>query len=275
MADNNIQQIDSLLLTLQDVLRLKFELESEIESLPENLKTQKEELAEANKKFLELNEKYTKAKEDAASNSIRYDEAFQTRTNAEKMMDTISTQREYEALSKQIDEAKIKETGLLKARNAATALVEELKAQLDAQSKVCDEIKADVDAKSAEIDSIILEKKEQIAELDRRCLQVKEQGISDEIYAKFCNIVKNKKGVGIVAIHGQVCQGCHMVLPVQFVNDVRMGNTTEYCPYCSRILYYEESEDSNIDYSVDSFGEDSDDESFADVVDTEDFDDLL
>lgn len=275
MADNNIQQIDSLLLTLQDVLRLKFELESEIESLPENLKTQKEELAEANKKFLELNEKYTKAKEDAASNSIRYDEAFQTRTNAEKMMDTISTQREYEALSKQIDEAKIKETGLLKARNTATALVEELKAQLDAQSKVCDEIKADVDAKSAEIDSIILEKKEQIAELDRRCLQVKEQGISDEIYAKFCNIVKNKKGVGIVAIHGQVCQGCHMVLPVQFVNDVRMGNTTEYCPYCSRILYYEESEDSNIDYSVDSFGEDSDDESFADVVDTGDFDDLL
>lgn len=275
MADNNIQQIDSLLLTLQDVLRLKFELESEIESLPENLKTQKEELAEANKKFLELNEKYTKAKEDAASNSIRYDEAFQTRTNAEKMMDTISTQREYEALSKQIDEAKIKETGLLKARNAANALVEELKAQLDAQSKVCDEIKADVDAKSAEIDSIILEKKEQIAELDRRCLQVKEQGISDEIYAKFCNIVKNKKGVGIVAIHGQVCQGCHMVLPVQFVNDVRMGNTTEYCPYCSRILYYEESEDSNIDYSVDSFGEDSDDESFADVVDTGDFDDLL
>ena len=275
MADNNIQQIDSLLLTLQDVLRLKFELESEIESLPENLKTQKEELAEANKKFLELNEKYTKAKEDAASNSIRYDEAFQTRTNAEKMMDTISTQREYEALSKQIDEAKIKETGLLKARNTATALVEELKAQLDAQSKVCDEIKADVDAKSAEIDSIILEKKEQIAELDRRCLQVKEQGISDEIYAKFCNIVKNKKGVGIVAIHGQVCQGCHMVLPVQFVNDLRMGNTTEYCPYCSRILYYEESEDSNIDYSVDSFGEDSDDESFADVVDTGDFDDLL
>ena len=66
-----------------------------------------------------------------------------------------------------------------------------------------------------------------------------------------------------------------MVLPVQFVNDVRMGNTTEYCPYCSRILYYEESEDSNIDYSVDSFGEDSDDESFADVVDTGDFDDLL
>ncbi|MDD7256507.1 zinc ribbon domain-containing protein [Bullifex porci] len=275
MADKDLQQIDNLLLTLQDVLRVKFDLEKEIELLPENLKSQKEELAVANQKFLELNDKYLKAKEDAASNSIRYDEAFQTRTNAEKMMDSITTQREYEALSKQIEEAKIKENGLLRARNASTALVEQLKTQLDEQEAVCDAIKADVDAKNAEIDSIINEKKQQIAQLEEKCIEIKEQGISDEIYTKFCNIVKNKSGVGIVAIHGQVCQGCHMVLPVQFVNDVRMGNTTEYCPYCSRILYYEESEDSDIDYSAASYGDEGDEEALADVVDTGDFDDLL
>ena len=50
MADFELQQIDSLLLTLQDVLRDKFALESEIEALPLNLSTQKEELAEANRK---------------------------------------------------------------------------------------------------------------------------------------------------------------------------------------------------------------------------------
>ena len=66
MADFELQQIDSLLLTLQDVLRDKFALESEIEALPLNLSTQKEELAEANRKYLELNEKYNKAKEEAA-----------------------------------------------------------------------------------------------------------------------------------------------------------------------------------------------------------------
>lgn len=275
MADKDLQQIDNLLLTLQDVLRVKFDLEKEIELLPENLKSQKEELAVANQKFLELNDKYTKAKEEAASNSIRYDEAFQNRTNAEKMMDTITTQREYEALSKQIEEAKIKENGLLRARNASTALVNQLKTQLEEQSAVCDAIKADVDSKNAEIDSIIIEKKQQIEELEKKCLEIKEQGISDEIYVKFCNIVKNKNGVGIVAIHGQVCQGCHMVLPVQFVNDVRMGNTTEYCPYCSRILYYEDSEDNNIDYSAASYGDESDEDALADVVDTGDFDELL
>ena len=280
MADFELQQIDSLLLTLQDVLRDKFALESEIEALPLNLSTQKEELAEANRKYLELNEKYNKAKEEAAKYAVDYDEAFQERTNAEKMMDSITTQREYEALSKQIEEAKVRENGLLRARNNSNSLVEDLRAQLEAQGQVCDSNKADVDAKNAEIDSLIAEKKERIAELDSRCLEIKDMGISDEIYVKFSHIVKNKKGTGIVAIHGQVCQGCHMVLPVQFVNDVRLGNTTEYCPYCSRILYWEPSEDDNKDYSsLSSYASDedgSDEDALAESVGSSaDFDDVL
>ena len=73
------------------------------------------------------------------------------------MMDSITTQREYEALSKQIEEAKVRENGLLRARNNSNSLVEDLRAQLEAQGQVCDSIKADVDAKNAEIDSLIAE----------------------------------------------------------------------------------------------------------------------
>lgn len=279
MADFELQQIDSLLLTLQDVLRDKFALESEIEALPLNLSTQKEELADANRKYLELTEKYNKAKEEAAKYAVDYDEAFQERTNAEKMMDSITTQREYEALSKQIEEAKVRENGLLRARNNSNSLVEDLKGQLEAQGEVCDAIKGEVDAKSAEIDSLIEEKKVRIAELDAKCLEIKDMGISDEIYTKFSNIVKNKKGKGIVAIHGQVCQGCHMVLPVQFVNDVRLGNSTEYCPYCSRILYWEPSDEDNTDYhamaSLAGEEDGSEEDALAGSVDASGFDDVL
>jgi DNA-directed RNA polymerase subunit M/transcription elongation factor TFIIS len=35
--------------------------------------------------------------------------------------------------------------------------------------------------------------------------------------------------------------GCHMILPVQFANEVRIGEEFIFCPYCSRILFYEES----------------------------------
>ena len=83
----------------------------------------------------------------------------------------------------------------------------------------------------------------EIAALDQSCLEIKGSMISDELYDKFSNIVRKKGGVGVVPVHGQVCMGCDMVLPVQFVIDLRMKqehNEIDYCPYCSRIIWYEE-----------------------------------
>ena len=34
-----------------------------------------------------------------------------------------------------------------------------------------------------------------------------------------------------------------MILPAQFVNEVRSGNRIIFCPYCSRVLYYQETEE--------------------------------
>jgi hypothetical protein len=40
-----------------------------------------------------------------------------------------------------------------------------------------------------------------------------------------------------------------MILPANFANQVREGEDINFCPYCSRILYYEEvSEDQAEDY---------------------------
>jgi RNase P subunit RPR2 len=66
-----------------------------------------------------------------------------------------------------------------------------------------------------------------------------------DLIFKFERIIRNKGGQGIVAIKGGVCMGCHMILPVQFANEVRLGKDVKdivFCPYCSRVLYYEESE---------------------------------
>ena len=121
---------------------------------------------------------------------------------------------------------------------------------------------------------ILKEKSEKIVDLDARCIQIKAEGISDDIYAKFCRIVKNKNGLGITPIiQGQVCSGCHMILPMQFVNDVRLGTSaTEYCPYCSRILYYQEDEE-QIDLS-DFESSEAGEDFFADAISDDDFDNV-
>jgi len=92
----------------------------------------------------------------------------------------------------------------------------------------------------AGIDAEIAIKKKQIETLLK-----KEKNLSGdldpEVVFKFERILRNKMGLGIVAIKGNVCQGCHMILPAQFSNNVRLGEEFIFCPYCSRILYYEES----------------------------------
>ena len=80
-----------------------------------------------------------------------------------------------------------------------------------------------------------------------------------------------------------------MTLPAQFVNDVRRSTTMEsegireeddihFCPYCSRVLYYEESaEDQHFDNLFTSEDEDEIEEENAendDFISSGDFGDL-
>ncbi len=231
---------------LQEALRVKFELEQQVEMMPVNLKKEEASLKEANEKYLELNDKFNTVTDEVKSLSIRYEDAFQTRTGYEKQMEFLNTQREYEALSKQLDEAKVQEQTLLKQRASKNAELDKLRGELEAQEKVCDEAKVRVEAEREKVSSLLDDANRRLEEMDAKCEEIKGDVISDELYAKFSNIVRKKKGEGIVPVHGQVCMGCDRVLPMQFVIDLRLkqeNNEIEYCPYCSRIIWYEKLDD--------------------------------
>uniref|UniRef100_UPI00260D3D47 zinc ribbon domain-containing protein n=1 Tax=Oceanispirochaeta sp. TaxID=2035350 RepID=UPI00260D3D47 len=68
-------------------------------------------------------------------------------------------------------------------------------------------------------------------------------GMNEEILFKFERIIRNKSGLGIVPVLDGICTGCHMILPGQFVNDVRKGEDILFCPYCSRILFHSDESD--------------------------------
>ncbi len=228
---------------LQDVLMQKFALEDEINQLPKNLKTQQEQLALINKEYTEVLAASQKAQDDLKNLRFEYEDVVTRRESSEKKMETIATQREFEALEKEIKDASASEEELLKQVRAKEQESKELDAQCETKSAELKAQQEQVDAESAKIESVTSEKKARLADLDSECKSyIDGDKITAELYDKFCSIVKSKQGKGIVPIHGVVCQGCHIVLPIQFVNDVRSGDTIEFCPYCSRILYYEEVE---------------------------------
>jgi len=232
---------------LQDILAQKNIIEASIQDAPKLLSTQEELLARLKKGYIEKNEQYEKVRQHIAELKTQLFEAESMREKSEKAMDTITTQREYEALDKEIRDAGDREQtvrkDLQKEDRSSLDLDEDLKREESLIKQQEDELNERKQKLSAEIESM----KSELAKLTSAEEEVS-PGINPETKFKLERIIKSKQGVGIVAIHGNVCTGCHMILPAQFANEVRIGDKIVYCPYCSRILYYLENIDNENEY---------------------------
>ncbi len=266
------QDIFEKLKKLQNILVKKYELEKKIEEAPKQLGSQEELLSRMKKEFIEKNNEYEAVKSEVLGLKLELDEAVKSRENGEKGMDNIQTHREYEALEKQIQEATNKENDVRKELQKKEKNLEEIKETLKINE---DMITAQENDLSASKDSLNKELDSYNKELNT--LKKNEDKITpdldQEILFKFQRIIQ-RNSEGIVAVKNGVCTGCHMILPAQFANIVREGESINFCPYCSRILFYEETDDEDVYdtyYSLDEAGSLADlDEDFSDEEGYED-----
>jgi predicted nucleic acid-binding Zn-ribbon protein len=159
-------------------------------------------------------------------------------------MDSISTQREYEALNKEIRDATEKEHAVRKDLQKEERALAEIEESLRRDESMIQLQESEIAEKGTKINA---EKEAKLSEISR--LRTDEgkasNGIDSDVLFKFERIIRSKQGLGIVPVKGYVCTGCYMILPAQFVNEVRSGNKIIFCPYCSRVLYHQEAEEAS------------------------------
>ncbi|HCC36928.1 MAG TPA: nucleic acid-binding protein [Treponema sp.] len=261
-SENNLDKLREL----QEILSEKINLEHDIQEIPKLLVTQEEMLTRLKKTFIEKNLDYEKVKN--AETEIRglLGDAESMREKAEKNMDVISTQREYEALDKEIRDAAEREQQYRKELQQRERQLVELNEQLKQNTALIEQQEADIAERRAGVEAEIAEKEKQKDALVKKEKKITAD-LDPELVFKFDRIIRSKK-VGIVALKGNVCMGCHMILPIQFANVVRLGGDGEeiiFCPYCSRALYYEESAEGEVE-----FFDTEDSGSLADLDDIDD-----
>ncbi len=246
-----VQDVFVKLKTLQDILSSKYEIEREIQEIPKALSTKKEMLTRLKKSYLEKNKLLEEAKDRIKHLKFLLDEAESQRESYEKQMDVITTQREYEALDKEI------KTSTERGQQFRKDIIREEKERddivisLEQEEKMIHEQEAELEEELKKIKSESAEKEDLLKELEEKEAEIV-PGLDEEILFKFERIIKNKSGLGIVPVKDAVCTGCHMMLPAQFENNVRKGEEILFCPYCSRILYYEEEMDEAVFNDEDS-----------------------
>lgn len=237
-----ITEVLDKLKKLQDILAQKYELEAKINELPKSLDGRNESLDRFKKEFIEKNAEYEAEKDKILKLKVELDEAQALRESGEKDMDSITTHREYEALDKQIAEASEKEQNIRKELQKEEKVLAELSENIKETESLINSTETEVNEAKENLNKQIEGYKKDLDKLSKKEDAIT-PGIEPEIIFKFQRIIQ-RNSKGIVAVRGIVCDGCHMILPAQFANEVHQGEKILFCPYCSRILYYEE-DDSN------------------------------
>ena len=140
---------------LQDVLSRKFEVEREIQEIPKSLATKTELLARLRKSLSERAAQADGVKARLTDVEQRLAEAEGAREQYEGQMDAIKTQREYEALDKEIRDATEKEQGLRKELLKEQQADEELRAALEKDQLMIQKQEEDVEEEKDRRDEFI------------------------------------------------------------------------------------------------------------------------
>jgi predicted nucleic acid-binding Zn-ribbon protein len=241
-----MQEVFEKLQSLQEVLSKKFEVQNEIAEIPKVLATKTELLNRMKKTFVDKSQEHrakTQYVEELRKKAV---EAEAAREKFESQMDQIQTQREYEALDKEIKDSGEREQDLRRDLQKEEQLLAEMKVGLDKEEAMIKKQEEEVQKEQAKIKEALHDREKQLKSLEKKEKGIT-PGLDEEILFKFERIIRSKSGLGIVPIDRGVCNGCHMILPVQFVNDVRRGEGIMFCPYCSRILFYQEESEGELE----------------------------
>lgn len=265
-----MKEVFDKLKALQDILAEKYSIQTIIEDAPKRLTTQDEYLTRLKKEYIEKNAEHEEKRLVVGRLKSDLAEAEAARERGEKGMDSITTHREYEALQKEIDDASNLEQQIRKDLQKEEKLLAELDEDLKQKELMINSQETELNEGKKSLDAEIDGYKKQLEELKEQEKEL-ENGVDADVVFKFERIIKSKQGKGIVPVRGNVCDGCHMILPAQFANEVHNGDSIVFCPYCSRILFYQDTgSDEDEYYQIDDTG------SLVDLDDGfDDFDDEM
>lgn len=223
-----LQKIDADIQSLEDT---KEKLPGELIPYRENLEKAQNELAEMKKNF-EARQVERKGKEG----EVAANEESIKKYNIQ--LYSLKSNKEYTAMLKEIDEIKKKNQEL---ENRILELMEESEKYTLALKEKEKELRAQEEAFKREEERVnkeIAEVESQLA--SRRNDRENQKGkVEPSYYQKYEKIRLGKNGLGIVAVVDSSCAGCHINLPPQIINEVKMRKLI-FCGSCARLLYWAE-----------------------------------
>jgi uncharacterized protein len=233
--------LENRLKSLYQLQKIDIQLD-ELEELRGDLPSQVAELeakvSEAENKTIELEEEI----QEILSKRNRIDDEVQTlKQKSEKyksQLYSVKTNKEYDALTKEIDGSELKSLELSEEMDKLADKQKKIREDLEEFEKTFKKSQKELDEKQKELEVILKTTEKEELELnhqkDKVLVKINKKDIA--IYTK----IRNAKGVAIVPAKKGACGGCYNIVPPQRLVELRKNEKLHMCEFCGRILISEE-----------------------------------
>ncbi len=224
-----LQGLDSEIYALENEKEAK---PLEIKAIELSFEAKKQSLALLEKNSLDL-QKQRKEKE------------LELATNAEAVkklqgqLYSLKTNKEFQTMLQQIADAKadgsvIEEKILISFEDS-----DKIKAQIDQENlKLKEEEKGFLEQKK-KVELRVKEIDERLNQLQAQRKQITPE-IDPKMLSEYERILSSRDGLAIVTVVHNSCGGCHMLVPPQVINLIKMYEHIVTCEVCNRIFYISE-----------------------------------
>lgn len=227
-----LQLVDDQLDKLEE---LRGDLPNMVSSLENSINALKTEISEKEVAQKESVEKRTQNEEEV-------EKLKESQKKFKAQLYQVRNNKEYDALTKEIDHSDEQIAKLEAENNALADLSKSLSEQIEEVKPKLDELDQELKEREADLKEIIKanESEENILLAERKKIedQVKKPDVS--VYMR---IRKAKKGKAVSTIRRSACSGCHNIVPSQRQLEIRRNARIFTCEYCGRILISQEIAD--------------------------------
>jgi hypothetical protein len=224
-----LQGLDSEIYALENEKEAK---PLEIKAIELSFEAKKQSLALLEKNSLDLQKQRKEKELELATNA----EAVK---KLQSQLYSLKTNKEFQTMLQQIADAK-----------ADGSVIEE---KILISFEDSDKIKAQIDQENLKLkeeEKGFLEQKKKVElrvkEIDGRLNQLQAQrkqitpGIDPKMLSEYERILSSRDGLAIVTVVHNSCGGCHMLVPPQVINLIKMYEHIVTCEVCNRIFYISE-----------------------------------
>lgn len=233
-----LEELQAIDLKLDAFQSEKQGLLKELLALDEKLEAAKSAISLKQDELNGIEQEKTGLEENLASES---DSIYRSETRLKE----IKTQKEYQAVSKEIAAAKKIKVELEEQILQKIARLDELKAETEAMEGNLTLLEENFNTQRSEINEKIeeLEKNSSTDIADRESLV---KSIQPSLLNRYTMLRERRQGLAVVEARNGSCLGCNMNLPPQVYNNLFKAENLITCPHCQRLLYLRQQDEAVI-----------------------------